>query len=153
VLDALPAVLHAPQLTTAIAIADCEVLQIGLDEFERLRLSHRGMGGWIQGQLAREAAEYMDRWVAVGPKGTVQGMIWVLLQCFRVGGRTRPDGSIQMAFHLSVTALAEWLNVSRQTASEYLTFLKREGLIDVRSDWFVLPAHSPLQARMAVGNV
>lgn len=147
-LSVVPAILGRPQLVEAVAVCASDAVQFTVDEFYRLRRTDADVADWFEAMLARETSEQLSRWVDVAPKGTLAGLTWLLVQCFRAAGRVRRNGEIQLEFHLPVSTLAEWLGVTRQTASDYLAQLRADGSLDPENGWFIVPPSSPLYARI-----
>jgi CRP-like cAMP-binding protein len=100
-LSAVPALLEGIQITTAVAVTETEVTRCSLDRFQRHRRDVPEVADWLQRMFAKEAGRQLRRWATVVPKGTREGLTWLLLDLFRrfaeAGVSRAGDGARRMA--------------------------------------------------------
>lgn len=147
VLGVIAAVLGTAQMTTAIAMTDCEVRSVAATEFDRLRVASPPVGMWLHRILAEECAAQRSRSVRSARADCEMRLRHLFEELVTACGEGRPDGSVLIRAELTVTDIADLVLASRQWVSSVLSAWAERRIVRRQDGWWTVPPNSHLLSK------
>ena len=146
ILGSMATIAGGSHTATAMTITPCEIRLIPSREFVAA-VTAKGMATHLAGLWAGEMLDG-HQWQAraqLGAKSALEGLIVTL---FVIAGEERRDGSWKLRDDIALQELADEIGKTRQWTSGCIREWKRDGILAREHGWWVLPASSPLIARV-----
>jgi CRP/FNR family cyclic AMP-dependent transcriptional regulator len=118
---------------TAEALEDCRLGEISVRDFEQLLLRQPKISITVMRVLGRKILELQQKIQDVTLQNTAERITHALVHLCVKNGTAAENGSV-LPFRITNLELANMVGTSRETVNRVLNQLKKQGLVDFRSE-------------------